>query len=143
MKEYRTGSHSKYDLKYHIVWCPKYRYGVLTGEVAERVRELVREICKANYVYIVSGHVRPDHVHLLVSIPPNIAVSKFMQYVKGKTGRKILQEFEHLRKRYWGQHLWARGCFAVTVGDVNEKMIAEYIENQDTEQKNDNFRISG
>jgi len=75
MKEYRTGSHSKYDLKYHVVWCPKYRYNVITGEVAERVQELVREIRKANYAWIVSGHVRLDHVHLLVSIPPNIPLT--------------------------------------------------------------------
>jgi len=142
MKEYKSGSHSKYDLKYHIIWCPKYRYNVMTGEVAERIRELVREICKANYVWMVSGHVRPDHVHILVSIPQNLSVSKFVQYVKGKTGRKILQEFEHPKKRYWGQHFWVRGYFAVTVGDLNEKAAAEYIDSQDKEQGDDNFRIS-
>lgn len=83
--EYRKSSYSTYDLKYHIIWCTKYRYRVLTVEVANRVRVLIREICAANYVHIVSGSMRPDHIHLLVSIPPNISVSKVMQYIKGKS----------------------------------------------------------
>jgi putative transposase len=143
MKNYRKGSHRVYDLKYHIIWCPKYRYRVLEGEVANRTRELIREICQSNYVKIVKGHVRPDHVHILVSLPASISVSKFMHYVKGKSSRRLLSEFAHLRKKYWGQHLWARGYFAVTVGDLNEKEVSEYIENQDVEDKDDDFRISG
>ncbi len=85
----------------------------------------------------------PDHVHLLVSIPPSISLSKVMQYAKGKSSRKVLMEFEHLRKKYWGQHIWARGYFAVTVGDVNEKEVQEYIESQEVNHKQDNFSISG
>ena len=83
-----------------------------------------------------------DHIHLLISVPPNLALSKLVQYIKGKSGRKLLQEFAHLGKRYWGQHLWARGYFAVTVGNVNEQDIQEYIENQEQHHKDDNFRIS-
>jgi putative transposase len=94
---YRKGSHSIFDLKYHIIWCTKYRYRILTGEVANRIRELVREICAANYVQIVSGSMSPDHIHILVSIPPSVSVSKVMQYIKGKSSRKVLMEFEHLR----------------------------------------------
>ena len=139
---YRKGSHSTYDLKYHLIWCTKYRYRIMRGEVAERVRQLIREICLANYVRIQTGHVQSDHIHLLVSIPPTISISKLIQYLKGKSSRKILAEFEHIRKRYWGQHLWARGYFAVTVGNLNEKQVAEYIENQDTENADDNFNIS-
>ena len=123
---YRKGSHSTYDLKYHIIWCTKYRYRVLTGEVANRVRVLIREICAANYIDIVSGSMSPDHIHLLVSIPPNISLSKVMQYVKGKSSRKIMMEFEQLRKRYWGQHIWGRGYFAVTVGNLNEQQVQEH-----------------
>ena len=77
-----------------------------------------------------------------MSIPPNIAVSKLIQYIKGKSSRKLLQEFDSLRKRYWGQHLWARGYFAVTVGNVNEKDMQEYIENQEQHHKEDQFKIS-
>ena len=139
---YRKGSHSIYDLKYHIIWCTKYRYRVLGGEVAERVRVLIREICAANYVDIISGSISADHVHILVSVPPSISISKIVQYIKGKSSRKILMEFEHLRKRYWGQHIWARGYFAVSVGNLNERQVQEYIENQEMLHKEDNFQIS-
>ena len=87
----------------------KYRYRVLTGQIADRTREIIREIYTANYIDIVSGSMSLDHVHLLVSIPPSISVSKAVQYIKGKSSHKLLQEFGLLRKRYWGQHLWARG----------------------------------
>jgi putative transposase len=140
--EYKHGAHSIYDLKYHVVFCAKYRYRILTGEVGERTRALIREICQANYVDIVSGSMSPDHIHLLLSIPPSISLSKIVQYIKGKSSRKLLMEFEHLRKRYWGQHLWARGYFAVTVGNVNSEDIQKYIENQATHHKEDNFKIS-
>lgn len=115
---------------------------ILTGEVGMRARELMREVCRANYVDIGSGSLSPDHVHLLLSIPPNLSVSKVIQYIKGKSGRKLLQEFAHLRKRYWGQHLWARGYFATTVGNVNEQEIQRYIEDQELHHKQDNFKIS-
>ena len=140
--EYRRGSHSLYDLKYHIVFCTKYRYRILTGEVAIRARELIREICAANYVDIVSGSLSPDHMHLLISVSPSLPVSKIIQYIKGKSSRKMLQEFEHLRKRYWGQHLWARGYFAVTVGNVNTEDVQRYIEQQEEHHKKDDFKIS-
>lgn len=139
---YKYGSHSIFDLKYHIVFCTKYRYRVLSGEVAMRARELIREVCTANYVDIVSGSLSPDHVHLLISISPSVPVSKIVQYIKGKSSRKLFQEFEPLRKRYWGQHLWARGYFAVTVGNVNSADIQKYIEEQETHHKRDDFNIS-
>lgn len=84
----------------------------------------------------------PDHVHLLLSIPPSISVSKAVQYIKGKSSRKLLQEFELLRKRYWGQHLWARGYFVVTVGNVNSNEVQKYIEEQEMHHKRDDFKIS-
>jgi len=83
----------------------------------------------------------PDHVHLLLSVPLSISLSKVLPYVKGKSGRKLLQEFEHLKKRYWGQYLWARGYFAATVGNVNEEAIQRYIENQEAHYACDNFNI--
>ncbi len=140
--EYRKGSHSIYDLKYHVVFCTKYRYRILTGEVALRTREVIREICAANFVDIVSGSMSPDHVHLLLSVPPNISLSKIIQYIKGKSSRKLLQEYESLRKKYWGQHFWARGYFAVTVGNVNAEEIQKYIEEQEIHHKQNDFKIS-
>ena len=142
MVEYRHGAHSLYDLKYHVVFCTKYRYRVLTGQVATRVRELIREICATNYVDIVSGSLSPDHIHMLISVPPSTALSKIVQYIKGKSSRRLLQEFEILRKRYWGQHLWARGYFAVTVGNVNLEDMQKYIEEQESHHKKDDFKIS-
>ena len=139
---YRKGSHSITDLKYHIIWCTKYRYRVLLGEIGERARAEIRGVCKANYVEIQKGHIRPDHVHLLVSVPANLSVSKLVQYIKGKSSRKLLMEYKELNKRYWGQHLWARGYFAVTVGNLNEKQIEEYIENQDIERADDDFKVT-
>jgi putative transposase len=136
--EYRHGAHTIYDLKYHIIWCTKYRYRVLTGEVVIRVRE----ICRENYVEIITGSLSPDHVHILVSIPPSISLSKLMQYIKGKSSRKVMMEFAHLKKRYWGCHLWSRGYFAVTVGHLNEQEVQKYIEEQEMHHQKDNFNIS-
>ena len=140
--EYKKGSHSLYDLKYHIVFCTKYRYRVLTGVVAQRAKDLIREICSLNDIAIISGSISPDHVHLLISAPPGVSISRIMQYVKGKSSRKLQQEFEVLRKRYWGQHLWARGYFVVTVGNVNSEDVQKYIEDQEFHHKKDNFKIS-
>ena len=94
-----------WDVKYHVVWITKYRYKVLRGEVAERARDLIRQICAAREVTIVRGAVSPDHIHLLVGVPPQLAPAKRVQYLKGRSSRMLQEEFPHLRKRYWGQHL--------------------------------------
>jgi len=115
MTAYRTSGHAIWDIKYHLIWITKYRYKVLRGEVAERARDVIRQICQAREVTIMHGAVSPDHVHILVSAPPLLAPPKFVQYVKGKSSRRLQEDFPHLRKRYWGQHLWARGYFCATV----------------------------
>ena len=142
MKKYRKTSHTVYDIKYHIVWITKYRKKILTGELAKRVRELIREVCKANEVEIIKGHVSADQVHLFVSVPPHISVSKLMQYIKGKSSRKIMSEFKTVSKMYWGRHFWARGYFVVS-GTITDEMIMEYIENQNIEDKEGDFKIDG
>ena len=108
MQHYRKGSHSVYDLKYHVVWITKYRKCVLHGQVAERVRELLREICRANDVEILKGHISKDHVHIFVSVSPYLSVSKLVQSLKGKTSRKMLTEFKELSKKFWGRYIWSR-----------------------------------
>jgi putative transposase len=139
---YRKSSHVIYECKYHVCWLPKYRYPILTGQVALRLRELVRQIAAANEVEIISGAVSSDHVHLYVSIPPSLSVSKFVQFVKGATSRKLQLEFEGIRKRYWGQHVWARGYFVATSGNVSDEMVREYIRRQGTnEEQEDEFRV--
>ena len=145
MENYRTSSHTRYDLKYHFVWVVKYRKAVLGGEVGKRLRELVIEICKANEVEILQGHVSRDHVHLLVSAPPHISPSKLMQYIKGKTSRKLMMEFQHIQKMFWGRHIWGRGYFVASSGNVTDEVIQEYIRLQETGEPRDggeNFRVS-
>ena len=92
MEHYRTGSHSRYDLKYHFVWVTKYRKPILVGEVGLRLRVLVREICRTNEIEILQGAVSRDHVHVLLSCPPDLSPSKIMQYIKGKSSRNICDE---------------------------------------------------
>lgn len=128
---YRKGAHTVYDIKYHFVWKTKYGYGVLKGNLALRLRQIIREICKERRLGIVSGNIRANHVHLLVSCPSDMAPSKIVQYLKGKSSYRLQREFRELQKRYWGQHLWARGYFCASVGAINEEMIKQYIENQD------------
>ena len=142
MENYRNSSHCVFDVKYHFVWCPKYRKRVLTGEVAIRLRDLVRQICLANEIEILEGAVSGDHVHVLLSCPPNMSPSKIMQLIKGRTSRKLLMEFAHLRRQFWGRHLWARGYFVATSGTVTDEVIAEYIRLQDDEPQNggENFK---
>jgi putative transposase len=138
MTEYRKGSHTIYDIKYHIVWITKYRKAVLRGEIGVRLRELIRQTCEAQEVYIEKGHIAVDHVHLLLSVPPNIAVSDLVQWLKGRSSRKMLDEFGELRRQFWGQHLWARGYFVASSGNVTDEVIAQYIEMQTEKPQNDN-----
>ena len=141
MENYRKSSHTVYDLKYHLVWITKYRKPVLRGEVAERVRDLIREICKANDVEIIKGHVSHDHVHIFVSVPPHISVSQLTKSIKGKTSRKMLMEYRSLSRAFWGLHLWARGYFAASSGNVTDEVIINYIEQQSQEPPDGDFQI--
>ncbi len=140
MEEYRRGSHSVFRLHVHLVWCTKYRKGILKGDVGYRLRELARQICSDLGIEIISGVVSVDHVHILVSIPPQISVSKVVQKVKGKTSYKLQREFASLRKQYWGQRMWARGYFACGTGNVTDDMIRQYIEGHT--EKEDGFKVA-
>lgn len=131
-EEYSKSGHAAYDIKYHIIWVTKYRYKMLRGEIALRLRELIRQGCEARGIVIVQGSVGSDHVHLLLSCLPSIAPSKLVQYLKGRSSRLLQEQFPELKKKYWGQHLWGRGYFCATVGSVTEETIRRYIENQGT-----------
>jgi len=135
MENYRKTSHSVYDLKYHLVWITKYRKPVIFGDVAIRLRELIREICKSLDIEIIKGHVSKDHVHLFVSVPPQLSISKVMGRIKGKTSRKMLSEYRRLAKEFWSRHLWARGYFAASFGNVTDEVIMQYIAMQDLEER--------
>ena len=142
MGEYRRGAHTVYEIHLHVVWTTTYRKAVLVGEAATRVRDLIRELCGTLDVKIMKGHVSKDHVHLLVSIAPQVAISKLMQRLKGKTAYKVMQEFPHMKRHYWGQHMWARGYFCCSTGNITDEMIAEYIANQN-ENRDDDFKVDG
>ena len=144
MENYRKSAHCTYDIKYHLVWITKYRKPVITGQIAIRARELIRMICQSNEVEILAGHVGSDHIHLLVSVPPHLSASKLVQYIKGNTSRKLQMEYKELNKQFWGQHLWARGYFVASSGNVTDEIIAQYIKDQDLEEKTrtDNSTIS-
>ena len=142
MVEYRRSAHAVFDIKYHVVWITKYRYKILRGRVAERARDLVRQICAAREVVIVRGAVSPDHIHLLVSAPAHLSPAKLEQYIKGRSSRRLQDEFPELRKRYWGQHLWARGYFCATVGAVDEQTVKAYIENQKWDEDDQGFKVT-
>lgn len=141
MQSYKSGSHMRYDIKYHIVWITKYRRPILEGSVADRTRELIRQICLQNDVTIIKGHVSKDHIHILVSSTPILSISRLVQKFKGASSHKLFQEYAHLRKQYWGQHLWSRGHFVASTGTVTDEVIKEYIANQDKELPDDDFRI--
>lgn len=139
--EYHKGSHTVYDLRFHLVWCTKYRYKVLTGDIAIRARDCLREIAASLEIGILSGKVGKDHVHMYVSLPPQVSVAKAVMHLKGKSSRKLQMEYGELRRRYWGQHLWARGYFASSIGEINDSVIREYIEKQDEHHGDDSFTV--
>ena len=115
MSRYRKSSHAVYQIHIHFVFITKYRKPVLKGEVGYRLRELLREICRGRDIEISKGHIRPGHVHLLLSLPPQISVSKTMHILKGKTSYKLLREYRQLRKEFWGRHLWGAVILLIRV----------------------------
>ena len=138
--EYRYGSHTVFNIEYHFVWVTKYRYKVLTGDVALRVRELVRQTCEAFEIRILSGVVSKDHVHLFLSAPPSMAPSEIMRRLKGRSASKLFEEFPVIKKGYWGRHFWARGYFCARAGQVTDEMIKSYLEHHFESNPNDDFR---
>ncbi len=141
MRRYQIGSHTKTDLKVHIVWIPKYRKGVLTGQVAVRTRDVLRQIAMEHELGIISGKVSKDHIHMFISYGPTQNVSKIVQWLKGISSRILLSEFAHLRKAFWGRHLWARGYLAVSSGNITDEMIKKYIDEQEGEPLSDDSRF--
>ncbi len=130
MNDYRHGSHTVFSLHLPVVWITKYRHKVLRGPVAERVRDSVREECRRQHVDILQGHISADHVHVMLSIPPQVTISRLVQRLKGKSSYLLLQEFQVIRQRYWGRHVWARGYFCRSSGNITDEVIRAYIENQ-------------
>lgn len=114
----------------------------MRGDIAESVRELIREICKSKDVDIIKGHVSKDHVHIFASVPPHISVSQLMHAIKGKTSRKLMMEYKRLSKVFWGRHMWACGYFVASSGNVTDEVIMKYIEEQGKELPDGDFKIN-
>ena len=134
MKRFKRLSHAVWECKYHVVWCPKYRFRILKGDIAKTVRTILRQLCQWKNIEILPGNVQVDHVHLVLSFPPKYAVSEVVGFLKGKSAIKIFDRHIELKKRYWGRHFWAQGYCVSTVG-LDEEKIKQYVTWQ---TKNDN-----
>ena len=128
MKEYRISSHTVSSLTAHIVWVTKYRYPVLQGDVQKRCRELLIQICDSEDVQILKGVVSKDHVHMHVEYPPKVSLSDLVKRLKGRSSRRLQEEFPALKKRYWGRHFWAIGFGVWSTGNITEELVQEYLE---------------
>ena len=127
--EIRSSSHSKYRCQYHIVFAPKYRRKEIYGQIKRDIGEILRRLCEQKDVVIIEAEACPDHIHMLVSIPPHISIAQFMGFLKGKSTLMIFDRHAHLKYKYGSRSFWCRGYYVDTVGR-NKKAIAEYIKNQ-------------
>jgi len=135
MVKWHKQSHCVYQCKYHMVWCPKYRYRILTGEVGSQLEQTLRLLCQWKRIEILELNIQSDHVHLVVQIPPRLSVSQAMGILKGKSAIKLFQRFRGLKKRpYWGNHFWARGYCVTTIG-MDEQKIRRYVKYQEENEK--------
>ena len=129
MNDNHSLSHSKWNCKYHIVFAPKYRRQVIYGQIKADIGKILRTLCEQKKVNIIEAEACPDHIHMLVEIPPNLSVAQFMGYLKGKSSLMIFDRHANLKYKYGNRHFWCRGYYVDTVGK-NKKAIEEYIRNQ-------------
>jgi putative transposase len=134
MDDYESLSHSKWDCKYHVVFIPKYRRKALYGEPKPHLGEVFHRLARQKESRIEQGHLMPDHVHMMISIPPKYAVCQVVGYIKGKSAIHLARTYGERKRNFVGQHFWARGYFVSTVGR-DEAVIREYIKNQEQEDK--------
>ena len=123
-------AHTKWLCKYHIVFTPKYRRKIIYNQLREDLREIIKTLCRYKGVEIIEGHMMPDHVHLLVSIPPKISIAAFMGYLKGKSALMMFDRHTNLKYKYGNRHFWSEGYYVSTVG-LNEATIKKYIQDQE------------
>ena len=128
MSEQRVNGHTVSRLTVHIVWSTKYRYHVLLGDVQKRCRSILIQVCDAEGVSIKKGVVSKDHVHMHVEYRPSQDISSLVKKLKGRSSRKLQQEFPELKKKYWGRHFWAIGFGCWSTGNITDKMVDEYLE---------------
>ena len=134
MSSFNKLSHSVWKCKYHIVCCPKYRYKILHGEICTTLRDILRQLCEWKKIEILEASIQPDHVHLVLSIPPKYSVAQVIGYIKGKSAIHIARTYGERKRNFSGQHFWARGYFVSTVGR-DEEIVREYIRSQELEDR--------
>lgn len=134
MSKYKTLQHTEWECKYHVIFIPKYRRKVLYGTLRKHLGEIFRRLARQRGCEIEEGHLMPDHVHILISIPPKESVAQAIGYLKGKSAIEIARRFGRVRRNFTGQHFWARGYFVSTVGR-DEEVIRTYIQHQETEDR--------
>ena len=134
MREVNSLNHTRWECKYHIVFIPKYRKKVLFGQIRKEMGEVFHRLARQKESLIEEGHLMSDHVHMMISIPPKYAVSQVIGFMKGKSAVHIAQMYVGRKRNYVGQHFWARGYFASTVGR-DEQVIREYIRHQEKEDR--------
>ena len=125
-------SHSKWLCKYHIIFTPQYRRKIIYNKYRESIRDIIKSLCSYKGIEILEGHLMPDHVHLLLSIPPNYSVSSIMGYLKGKSSLMIFERYANLKYQFGNRHFWSIGYYVSTVG-LNEATIRKYIQDQEKE----------
>lgn len=125
-------SHTRWNCKYHIVFIPKYRRKAIYGKLRSDIGSILRQLCEYKDVEIIEPHAMPDHIHMLVKIPPKLSVSAFRGYLKGKSSLMIFEKHSNLKYKYGNRNFWAKGYFVSTVG-LNTEVVKEYIKNQEKE----------
>lgn len=134
MNDIQCLSHTKWECKYHIVWIPKYRRKILYGQLRKNLGEVLHELARQKECKILEGHLQPDHIHMLISIPPKYSVAQVVGYIKGKSAIHIARTYLGQKKNYSGMHFWARGYFVSTVG-ADEEVVKAYIQAQEKEDQ--------
>ena len=135
MRRLQKLAHTVWECKFHVVWCPKYRFRILNGELGKSLRAIIRQLCEWKQIEILAGNVQIDHIHLVISFPPKYSVAEVMGFLKGKSAIKLFDRHLDLKKRYWGRHFWAKGYCVSTVG-LNEEQIKKYVIWQMNRDKN-------
>ena len=128
MVQYRSNSHSVNNLSCHIVWATKYRYHVFKGDIQERCRDILIQICDSENVQILKGVVSKDHIHMHIEYPPSLSISVLVKKLKGRSSRILQQEFPEMGKKYWGRHFWGVGFGVWSTGNITDEMVQEYLE---------------
>ena len=129
VKQFKRLAHAVWQCKYHVVWCPKYRYRILRGEIGKTVRDIIRQLCEWKKIEILEGNIQIDHIHLVLEIPPKYSISEAVGFLKGKSAIKLFDFHLELKRRYWGRHFWAKGYCVSTVG-LDETQIRNYVRYQ-------------